>query len=65
MYRFAWREHRSVPFLATFVLLHLVCSAGIVAGGVVGAAKWIVSPRYRRLFAPLAEPATARGAGAG
>jgi glycosyltransferase involved in cell wall biosynthesis len=62
MYAFAWREHPSVPFMASFVLLHLCCGIVIVLGGVLGFAQWAVSPRYRRLFAPLTEDAGVRGA---
>jgi len=62
MYAFAWRERRSLPFLASFVLLHLCCSVVVVAGGVAGFAQWVVSPRYRRLFAPLAGRASVHGA---
>lgn len=53
MYAFVWRERPQVMFLVAYVLLHLLCSVVIVAGGVLGMAQWIVSPRYRRLFAPL------------
>jgi GT2 family glycosyltransferase len=64
MYRFVWRERRSLPFLASFALLHLICSVAVVAGGVVGFAQWIVSPRYRRLFAPLPQTASVQGSDA-
>jgi glycosyltransferase involved in cell wall biosynthesis len=61
MYAFVWRERRSLPFLASFILLHLCCSAVVVAGGAAGLAQWMASPQYRRLFAPLAEPASVHG----
>ncbi len=62
MYAFAWRERRSAPFLASFVALHLCCSAVTVAGGAVGFAQWLVSPRYRRMFATPDRPAAGRTA---
>ncbi|HEX6469483.1 MAG TPA: glycosyltransferase family A protein [Streptosporangiaceae bacterium] len=59
MYAFVWRDRRSASFLASYVVLHLICSVVVVAGGVVGFAQWLVSPRYRRLFAPPPEPVRA------
>jgi len=57
MYAFVWRERRSVPFLVSFVGLHLCCSGVVVAGGAVGLARWLASPRYRRMFATAERPA--------
>ncbi|GAA1799527.1 hypothetical protein GCM10009682_21440 [Luedemannella flava] len=52
MYRFVARQ-RGVAFLAYFTAVHFIVNVTIASGVAVGAAQWLVSDSFRRLYDPL------------
>lgn len=67
MYRFAYGR-RGVAFLLFFAATHFLVNLAITGGVLTGAAQWLVSGRFRRMYdqppaRPGTVPATARRSG--